>query len=82
MKKDIFNQIADIIRPSAKYTFYFKGRQSGTIGIFYEISATYTAETLKEAVLMLYNDYEHIQFITGKVNTKDIDKDVFYNALN
>jgi hypothetical protein len=50
------------------FKFSFRGRQSGAIGIFYQITDTYKANSIKEAVSMLYTDYEHIQSL--KLNDK------------
>lgn len=44
-----------------KYTFSFRGRQAGAIGIFYQIIDTYKADSISEAKSLLYEDYEHIQ---------------------
>jgi len=43
------------------FKFSFIGRISGAIGIFYKIRDTYKANSLGEALYMLYTDYEHIR---------------------
>ncbi len=63
-----------------KYKFHFRGRQSGAIGIFYEISETYKADSLSEAKSLLYEDYEHIGQLSVKCNGKEIDREEFDNA--
>lgn len=42
------------------YIFSFRGRQTGAIGIFYQITETYKCESMSEAKSCLYRDYEHI----------------------
>ncbi len=61
-----------------KYKFSFHGRQTGAIGISYQISQEYEAESIAEAVTMLYKDYELFRNLklNGKdfiVNMKDLD---------
>ena len=47
-----------------KYNCSFIGRQVGAIGIRYAITEVIEADTMKQAEIKLYNDYEHIsQFI-------------------
>lgn len=43
-----------------KFKFSFKGRQTGAIGIFYDITETYECLNISEAKSCLYRDYEHI----------------------
>lgn len=43
-----------------KFTFTFTGRKTGAIGIVYKIKHTYTANDIREAINLLYADYEHI----------------------
>lgn len=38
----------------------FTGRKVGAIGIFYQITACRQAETEREALLALYDEFEHI----------------------
>ncbi len=64
----------------ATYKFMFKGRQAGAIGIFYQISETYKADTLSEAKSLLYEDYEHIQISRILEGSKGIDKSYFNAA--
>lgn len=56
-----------------KYKFSFYGRQTGAIGIFYNISHTYEAENLSEAKTMFYTDYEGIRDLKVTENGKHID---------
>jgi len=52
-----------------KYTFSFKGRQSGAIGIVYKIMDTYKAEDIHQALSYLYEDYSiitNLKEISGK----------------
>ena len=44
-----------------KFTIEFYGRTKGAIGIFYTIRDSVEAETKDEAILKLYDKYEHIQ---------------------
>lgn len=60
-----------------KYKFSFTGRKVGAIGIFYKISAEYTAADLKQAGSLLYNDYEHITGLKIKENGKPVSKQTF-----
>lgn len=41
-----------------KYTFSFYGRQTGAIGILYQIQDTYEEQDLETAVRKLFHDYE------------------------
>lgn len=43
-----------------KFTFSFNGRQTGAIGIKYNITHSYEAENISEAKTMLWTDYEWI----------------------
>lgn len=60
-----------------KYQFSFNGRQTGAIGIFYKIYEEYKANSLDEAVSMLYVDYEHITFISGKEESDNVSPERF-----
>lgn len=51
-----------------KYTFSFTGRQSGAIGIFYQIQDTYKAKDVHEALSFLYEDYEHQMHLVIREN--------------
>lgn len=42
------------------YTFTFIGRETGAIGIRYQITATVQAKNQRDAELKLYDRYEHI----------------------
>jgi hypothetical protein len=42
------------------YTFSFRGRRVGAIGVFYKIKASYKCNSMSEAKTKLYKDYEHI----------------------
>ena len=55
------------------FKFSFHGRQAGAIGIFYQISDTYKAQDIHEAMSLLYEDYEHIYDLKCKVNATEID---------
>ena len=44
-----------------KFTIEFYGRTKNAIGIFYTIWDSVEAETKDEAILKLYDKYEHIQ---------------------
>ena len=44
-----------------KFTIEFYGRTKGAIGSFYTIRDSVEAETKDEAILKLYDKYEHIQ---------------------
>ncbi len=59
-----------------KYRLAFIGRQANAIGITYQIYDTYKANSLGEALFMLYTDYELIGGLTAKENNNTIDKDV------
>ncbi len=54
-----------------KYKFSFNGRQTGAIGITYQITDTYEAESINEAVSKLYADYEHFREL--KLNGKPFE---------
>ena len=45
-----------------KFHFKFKGRQVGAIGKVHKINATFKADSLGEALWMLYRNYEHIYY--------------------
>jgi hypothetical protein len=44
------------------YKVRFKGREINAIGIFYQIETTVQAENEKDALLKLYEKYDHISF--------------------
>jgi len=44
-----------------KFTIEFHGRTKNAIGIFYTIRDSVEAETKGEAILKLFDKYEHIQ---------------------
>ena len=44
-----------------KFTIKFYGRTKVSIGAFYTIKDSVEAETKEEAILKLYDKYEHIQ---------------------
>lgn len=44
-----------------KFKFSFIGQQTGAIGITYPITKTYKANSLKDAINMLFTDYEHVR---------------------
>ena len=54
------------------YKFSFSGRQSGALGIRYKINEEYQANSIGEALYMLWTDYEHIQHLKIKENGKNI----------
>ena len=55
------------------FKFSFEGRQSGAIGIFYQITDSYKANDLQEALSLLYEDYEHIGRLKITCNGKSIE---------
>ena len=63
------------------YSFSFHGRQTGAIGIFYNITDSYKAESLAEACSMLYKDYEHIRFHSAKCGSHHFSKEQFTKAV-
>jgi hypothetical protein len=63
------------------YKFSFHGRQTGAIGIFYNISEEYKANSFEEACSMLYKDYEHISLSSASCGGKKYDKDEFRQAV-
>ena len=73
-----------------KFNFKFKGRQVGAIGKFYRINATFTAESLGEAMWMLWRNYEHISEMQATreevipaeelINTALVKPKAFYTA--
>jgi len=64
-----------------QYNFSFNGRQTGAIGIFYNITDSYNASSLQEARSMLYKDYEHITFYSCRCGNKQFTKDEFNKAV-
>lgn len=49
-----------------KYRVTFFGRQTGAIGIFYDIADTYRAKDIHECLSLLHEDYEHIRSLVIK----------------
>lgn len=47
-----------------KYILEFTGRHNGAIGIFHTIQACVFADSLENAKLALYDDYEHLKGVT------------------
>lgn len=43
-----------------EYTISFTGRLKDAIGVVYKITASVEAQTEKDAILKLYDKYEHI----------------------
>lgn len=56
------------------FSFYFKGRQSGAIGITYQIKDTYKAKDIHEALSYLYEDYELISGLAIRSNNKIVER--------
>lgn len=56
-----------------KYTFSFNGRQSGAIGITYQIRDTYKANSIGEAMYLLYTDYDLISGLQAKEGSHSIE---------
>ena len=50
-----------------KFNISFTGRKNGAIGIFYKINETVSARNEQEAILKLYNKYEHIKVLKIEV---------------
>jgi hypothetical protein len=44
------------------YKVKFRGREAGAIGIFYQIETTVQGKNEKDALLKLYEKYDHISF--------------------
>ncbi len=63
------------------YSFSFVGRQNGAIGIRYNISDTYEANSLEEAVAMLGKDYEHGFSVAAKCGSKAFTQEQFEKAV-
>jgi len=63
-----------------KYSISFHGRQSGAIGIFYDIKDTYKCEDLDTLKSLIYEDYEHIKSLVIKVDSKIIPNTLFDKA--
>ena len=55
-----------------KYTFSFNGRQTGAIGITYQITESYEANDIHESLSLLWTDYEMIRHLKVKQNGKSI----------
>ena len=53
------------------YTISFTGRKANAIGTTYPITAKVTAESLHEARLKLYEQYEHLTNVKIRVETKN-----------
>jgi hypothetical protein len=56
------------------YVFSFIGRKINAQGIFYKIRDKYKANSLGEALHMLYTDYEHITYLSASENSKLVGK--------
>jgi hypothetical protein len=56
-----------------KYTVSFNGRQSGAIGVTYQISETYEAANVHEVMSLLYEDYELIRGLVIKQGGKSVE---------
>ena len=56
-----------------KFAFSFVGRQTGAIGITYQIKDTYRAHSLGAAMYMLYTDYDLIHRLEYRQGAKKID---------
>ena len=63
-----------------KYNISFNGRQSGAVGIFYDIKDTYKCEDLDTLKSLVYEDYEHIKLLVIKVDSKTIPTELFDKA--
>lgn len=64
------------------YNFSFHGRQTGALGIRYDISETYIANNFNEAVAMLYTDYEHISLYRANKGKKAYTQEDFKKAAS
>jgi hypothetical protein len=64
------------------YSFSFYGRQTGAIGIFYNIKDSYEAHSFEEACSMLYVDYDHITFHSASSPRKQYSKEDFNKAVS
>jgi hypothetical protein len=51
-----------------KFTITFNGRKAGAIGIMYDSTVTVEAKDKTEALLKLYDDYEHVRVIGIEVS--------------
>lgn len=58
------------------YAFSFIGRKNGAQGIFHKIRDSYKANSLGEALYMLYVDYEHITKLVASENSKLLSKQI------
>jgi hypothetical protein len=63
-----------------KYTFSFDGRIIGAKGNRYRTRTEYMAPNLSDAKKQLYDEYEHIIFVSGIVGNQPISKDEFLKA--
>lgn len=64
----------------ATFNIKFHGRQTGAIGITYDISESYECSNLSELKSMLYRDYEHIRGLKIKEGSKEINMRDYENA--
>ena len=46
----------------ATWIITFTGRKKNALGIFYEITAAREGVTKEDALLALYNEYDHVMF--------------------
>ena len=53
-----------------EFTIKFTGRTKGAIGIFQEFTETVEAETIDQAIIKLYDNYEHVHFFPSMVLSK------------
>lgn len=58
-----------------RWRFYFSGRKLRAIGLSQPCVAERDGETLDEASLKLYDEYEHISFIGGKTQLLPDEKE-------
>lgn len=63
-----------------RYCFFFEGRPTRSIGKFYSYSHTFYADTLKEAIVMLYKEFEHIRMRKVLKNGKQMSLDEYWSA--
>lgn len=62
------------------FKFSFNGRQTGAIGINYQIAQEYKAATTKDAINMLFKDYEICRGL--KLNGNDYEIKAKYLVNN
>ena len=63
-----------------KYTFSFKGRQTGAIGSFYKIQRSVNSPSLGHALGWLYEHYDHISFKCVKEGNKTVHLETVRNT--